>query len=260
MSRSTSEEISPSESDGNEQETRAGDTRVEGGCADAEQPGPPPDLSETGQAGTGNESGPGDRDSSEGLPGTEDSGSDLEVSHEEGDASPEEGEAPQDDDSLVQLENARAEAADNYDRYLRAAAELDNFRKRAVRMRAESREETLRDLLLQIAPLMDNMRRALVQEGAEAQSLKQGIELILTQFQTILNGYGLEEIEAVGKPFDPNLHEAMLQVVSPDCEPGTVLEEMEKGYRLREKVLRPARVVVSKAPADEGDSEDSGEE
>ena len=261
MSRSTSEEISPPESDRNEQETPAGDTGVEGGSAAAERPGPTPDLPETGQAGAGDESGSGE--SSEGLPETEDSGSDLEVSPEEGDAPSEEGEASGDDDPLVQLERARVEAADNYDRYLRAAAELDNFRKRAVRMRAESREETLRDLLLQIAPLMDNMRRALVQEG-EAQSLKQGFELILNQFQTILNGYGLEEIEAAGKPFDPNLHEAMLQLESTDCEPGTVLEEMEKGYRLREKVLRPARVVVSKAPedggeAEEGESDEGGE-
>ena len=264
MSRSPSDEISPSESDGNEQETPAGGTRVEGGSADAEQSGTTPDLPETGQVETGGESGPGDRDVSEGLPEPEASGSDGEVSDEE--VSPEEGDPPSEeakasqDDPFVQLEKARTEAADNYDRYLRAVAELDNFRKRAVRMRAESREETLRDLLLQIAPLMDNMRRALVQEAAEAQSLTQGVERILTQFQAILNGYGLEEIEAVGKPFDPNLHEAMLQVESADCEPGTVLEEMEKGYRLREKVLRPARVVVSKAPADEGDSEDSGEE
>ena len=258
MSRFTSEEISPSESDGNGQETRAGDTRVDGGSA-AEQPGPPPDLPETGHGDTGDESGSGAGDGSEGLPETEDSGSESEVSSEEGDASPEEGDASRDDDPLAQLEKARAEAAGNYDRYLRAAAELDNFRKRAVRMRAESREETLRDLLLQIAPLMDNMRRALVQEG-EARSLKQGVELILTQFRTILNGYGLEEIEAAGKPFDPNLHEAMLQVESADCEPGTVLEEMEKGYRLREKVLRPARVVVSKAPADEGEAEEGESE
>ena len=257
MSRSTSEEIPPPESDRNEQETRAGDTRVEGGSAAAEQPGPTPDLPETGQAGTGDESGSGD--ASEGLPKTEDSGSDLEVSPEEGDASPEKVEASGDDDPLVQLEKARVEAADNYDRYLRAAAELDNFRKRAVRMRSESREETLRDLLLQIAPLMDNMRRALAQEG-EARSLKQGVELILTQFQAILNGYGLEEIEAAGKPFDPNLHEAMLQLESTDCEPGTVLEEMEKGYRLRDKVLRPARVVVSKAPEDEGEAEEGESE
>ena len=249
MNRFTSEETSPSDSDGSEQETRA-----EGGSAAGESPstGDTPDLSETASTDLGDGAGPGDRAGPEDLTERQDRGS-------EGDAPAEEEETTPDDESLVELEKARAEAADNYDRYLRAAAELDNFRKRAVRMRAESREETLRDLLLQIAPLMDNMRRALAQEAAEAQSLKQGVELILSQFQTILNGYGLEEIEAAGKPFDPNLHEAMLEVESADCEPGTVLEEMEKGYRLREKVLRPARVVVGKAPAKKGESEESGE-
>ena len=252
MTGFTSEETSPSENDGSEQGTRANRSRADGGPPPAVDT---PDLSEAARddsgddAAPGAEAGSGDAAASRDPTGPQASGSEGEA--------PEEGEIPQDDDPFVQLEKARAEAAENYDRYLRAAAELDNFRKRAVRMRAESREETLRDLLLQIAPLMDNMRRALAQEAAEAQSLKQGIELILSQFQTVLNGYGLEEIEAVGNPFDPNLHEAMLEVESADCEPGTILEEMEKGYRLREKVLRPARVVVGKAPAEKEESEAS---
>lgn len=253
MTGFTSEETSPSENDGSEQETRGN-----GGQADGESPPAvdTPDQSEAAQDDSGDDAAPAAEAGSAGdaasqdPPGPRDSGS-------EGEAPPEEGEISQGDDPLVQLEKARAEAAENYDRYLRAAAELDNFRKRAVRMRAESREETLRDLLLQIAPLMDNMRRALAQDGAQAQSLKQGVELILSQFQTILDGYGLEEIEAVGKPFDPNLHEAMLEVESTDSEPGTILEEMEKGYRLREKVLRPARVVVGKAPAEKEEREAS---
>ena len=253
MTGFTSEETSPSENDGSEQETRANGSRADGG---GQPPVDTPDLSEAAQDDSGDdvspgaEAGSGDAAASRDPTGPQDSGS-------EGEAPPEEGEIPHDDDPLAQLQKARGEAAENYDRYLRAAAELDNFRKRAVRMRAESREETLRDLLLQIAPLMDNMRRALAQDGAEAQSLKQGVELILSQFQAILHGYGLEEIEAVGNPFDPNLHEAMLEVESGDCEPGTILEEMEKGYRLREKVLRPARVVVGKAPAEKEESEAS---
>lgn len=249
MTGYTSEETSPADNDGSEQEIPADGTPSDGGAPPAVDA---PDLSEAAQdhepgdeAASGAEAGAGDGTAPDPA-GPQDGGRGGE---------PEEGEVSEDDDPLAQLEKARAEAAGNYDRYLRAAAELDNFRKRAVRMRAESREETLRDLLLQIAPLMDNMRRALAQEGAEAQSLKQGVELILSQFQAVLNGYGLEEIEAVGKPFDPNLHEAMLEVESADCEPGAILEEMEKGYRLREKVLRPARVVVAKAPAEKEESE-----
>ena len=152
----------------------------------------------------------------------------------------------EDDDPAAQLQRAQTEAADNYDRYLRAAAELDNFRKRAVRMRSESREETLRDVLLQIAPLMDNMRRALAQEADEAQSLKQGVELILTQFQAVLNGYGLEEIEAIGQPFDPNLHQAMSMVENNEVEPNTVIAVMQKGYTLNGRLVRPPMVMVSK--------------
>ena len=151
---------------------------------------------------------------------------------------------------LAELEAARAEAAANYDRYVRAVAELDNYRKRTVRMRAEARDETLRDVLLQVAPVLDNLRRALGQETQEADSLKQGIELICGQFNDVLKGYGLAEIESVGQPFDPEVHEALAEVPDGEHPPGTVIEEMEKGYKLNDKVVRYARVVVSKASAE----------
>jgi|TARA_B110000116_G_scaffold256997_1_gene256744 molecular chaperone GrpE len=156
----------------------------------------------------------------------------------------EEGEVASPED---ELEAARAEAAANYDRYLRSVAELDNYRKRTVRMRTEAREDTLRDLLLQVAPVLDNLHRALNQQTQDADSLKQGVELICGQFNEVLKGYGLAEIEAVGQAFDPNLHEALAEVPSAEHEPGTVMEEMEKGYKLNDKVVRPSRVVVSKA-------------
>ncbi|MDE0965439.1 MAG: nucleotide exchange factor GrpE [Candidatus Latescibacteria bacterium] len=156
----------------------------------------------------------------------------------------EEGEVASPED---ELEAARAEAAANYDRYLRSVAELDNYRKRTVRMRTEAREDTLRDLLLQVAPVLDNLHRALNQQTQDADSLKQGVELICGQFNEVLKGYGLAEIEAVGQAFDPNLHEALAEVPSAEHEPGTVMEEMDKGYKLNDKVVRPSRVVVSKA-------------
>ena len=159
-------------------------------------------------------------------------------------------EAEPEDDGLAELEAARAEAAANYDRYVRAVAELDNYRKRTVRMRAETRDETLRDVLLQVAPVLDNLRRALRQETQEVDSLKQGIELICGQFNEVLKGYGLTEIESVGQPFDPEVHEALAEVPDDEHTPGTVIEEMEKGYKLNDKVVRYARVVVSKASAE----------
>ncbi len=161
----------------------------------------------------------------------------------------EEEEAPEELTPEDELAQAKGEASANYERYLRAAAELENFRKRTVKMRADTRDETLRDVLAQIAPLLDNMRRALGQDVADGEAFKQGVELIFTQFQDILKGYGVEEIEAVGQPFDPNVHEAMLEVESQDQPAGIVIEEMEKGYKLRERVMRPARVVVSKGAA-----------
>ncbi len=159
-------------------------------------------------------------------------------------------EAADEADGLAELEAARAEAAANYDRYVRAVAELDNYRKRTVRMRAETRDEILRDILLQVAPILDNLRRALRQETQEAELLKQGVELICGQFNDVLQGYGLAEIEALGQSFDPEVHEALAEVPDDEHAPGTVIEEMEKGYKLNDKVVRYARVVVSKASAE----------
>ena len=176
-------------------------------------------------------------------------------SQEEAVESQEEAAEPQEEaepeaDGITEAEAVRAEAAANYDRYVRAVAELDNYRKRTVRMRAEARDETLRDVLLQVAPILDNLRRALRQETQEVDALKQGIELICGQFNDVLKGYGLAEIESVGQPFDPEVHEALAEVPDGEHPPGTVIEEMEKGYKLNDKVVRYARVVVSKASAE----------
>jgi molecular chaperone GrpE len=169
------------------------------------------------------------------------------------------GEAPDDGEQPDELEQARAEAAQNHDRYLRAAAELDNYRKRTVKIRAETRDETLRDVLLQVGPMLDNFRRALEQESEDVASYRQGIEIIYRQFTDILSGYGLVEIEAEGQPFDPNLHEAPAQVPTDEHEPGTVMQEMEKGYMLNDRVVRPARVVVAAQKAASGDGETGDE-
>lgn len=167
-----------------------------------------------------------------------------------------EEDAGVDEEGQVEFERerdaARAEARENYDRFLRATAELDNFRKRTAKVRSETREETLRDVLLQIAPILDNMRRALAQENKGDDAFAQGVELIYNQFQDTLKGYGLEEIGAIGQAFDPTLHEAMMEIEDNDHPPGSVVEEMEKGYKLNNKVVRPARVIVSKAAEENG--------
>ena len=146
-----------------------------------------------------------------------------------------------------ELQAAKAAVTDNYDRFLRAKAELDNYRKRTAKIRTEVREETMRDMLLGLSPIFDNLRRALAQETTDAVVLKEGIELISLQIEDSLKGYGLEVIEAVGKPFDPNVHEAIVELESKDHDPGTVVEELDRGYLFGDRVIRPARVVVSKA-------------
>ena len=135
---------------------------------------------------------------------------------------------------------------------MRAVAELDNFRKRTAKTRSDVREETLRDALLNFAPVLDNLRRALDHNTGDVVSLKDGVELIYGQLQSAFETYGLEHIEAVDSKFDPNFHEAMMEVPDPEKEPGIVMQEIEKGYTLNGKVVRPSRVVVSKA-VDEND-------
>ena len=153
---------------------------------------------------------------------------------------------------LSELEQARIDAEENRDRYLRAAAELSNFRKRTVKMRSETRDDTLRDVLLQIGPMLDNFRRALGQETDDIVTFRRGIDIIFKQFNVILSSYGLVEIDTEGQPFDPNLHEAMVQVPSAEHPPGMVIQEVEKGYMLNDRVMRPARVIVSTAMMAEG--------
>ena len=150
-------------------------------------------------------------------------------------------------DLSLELEKERAKAAENYDRLLRTAAELDNLRKRIARVRLEAREEALRDVLLAIAPVLDNLNRALAQQSADAAALRQGVELIRTQLLDALRSYGLTPIEAVGEPFDPSVHEAMLELDSAEHPPGTVIEQTETGYLLNQRLVRPARVIVSKS-------------
>jgi molecular chaperone GrpE len=176
-----------------------------------------------------------------------------ESKEEQPEDAPESVEQEMEVESLEEAcEAARLEAAENFDRFLRARAELDNYRKRTAKIRQETREDTLRELLMKVAPILDNMRRALGQESENVQSLKQGVELIYSQLGDALKGYGLEPIEAVGQPFDPHLHEALMEVVHDEYSPGTVIEELDKGYKLNDKVVRPARVVVCKAAGENG--------
>ena len=162
---------------------------------------------------------------------------------EMGEAPPTEG--PSADKQREALESARAEAAENWDKYLRAEAELENTRKRLDRVYAERAEENRRRILCRILQVKDDLERALGYESPEG-NFREGVELIDRQLERLLQDEEVERIESVGEIFDPLIHEAV-DVVLGDGPGDMVKEEIQKGYSCRGKLLRPCRVRVSKA-------------
>ncbi|HDN80825.1 MAG TPA: nucleotide exchange factor GrpE [Chloroflexi bacterium] len=143
-----------------------------------------------------------------------------------------------------ELEAARQEAAEYKDKYLRLLAERENYRKQVERIYKDRAEEEKKRLLRSFLTIADNLARALACED-DGDGLRQGVDLTYREFQRLLAQEGVEPIEAAGQPFDPYLHEAV-EVVSDGGEPGTVLEEVERGYTYKGQVLRPAKVRVVK--------------
>jgi molecular chaperone GrpE len=145
------------------------------------------------------------------------------------------------------LEQARAEAAANHDLYVRKTAEFENYRRRRDREFEELIRTSNGELISQLLPVLENLERALnhSESGEGFEAYRKGVEMIVNQFKEVLRRQGLEPIESVGQPFDPNLHEALLQAPSQDYEPGLVCEEVERGYRLGDRVIRHAKVAVS---------------
>jgi molecular chaperone GrpE len=148
-----------------------------------------------------------------------------------------------------QLEAKEQEAKSNYDRLLRQTAELDNFKKRTAGERDEAIRFANEALVKDLLPVVDNLERAVAHAsgGGNGKPLVEGVELVLRQFLDVLMKHGAVQIQAVGQPFDPAKHEAMVQVESSDHETNSIVEEFQKGYIFRERLLRPALVSVAKA-------------
>lgn len=140
------------------------------------------------------------------------------------------------------LEKERAELADQL---LRARADFDNYRKRMARDAERIRQTAAEGLIRDILPVVDHLELALKHAEDHPGALGEGVAMVLRQFQDVLGRHGLEAISAVGEPFDPNVHEALMQRETADAPPECVVEEFQKGYRLGQMVLRPAKVVVS---------------
>ena len=151
----------------------------------------------------------------------------------------------------IKLLQAREEMRRHQDLYLRAMADMDNLRKRTQREKEElgkfANENILRDLL----PVIDNLERAVehADQGKEKGGLLEGVQMTLAQFAQVLTRFGVEPVISLGLPFDPAVHQAIGQLETSEYPANTVAQEMQKGYLLNDRLLRPALVMVAKAPA-----------
>ena len=141
------------------------------------------------------------------------------------------------------------------DRHLRLLADFDNFRKRAEREREERVRYALADPIRELLPVFDNLDRALAAKGG-IEDLRLGVEMIARQFEEVLKRFGVTVVPAVGERFDPRMHEAVMRVESDEVETPTVVEQMQRGYRLHDRLLRPAMVRVA-VPAEHGHAEEA---
>ena len=149
---------------------------------------------------------------------------------------------------LAKYRELEDELSETQERVLRTAADAENFKKRLQREKEEQTRYANESLMRELLPVIDNLERALEhsEAGADQGGLLEGLNMTLKGFLDTLTRFGCTPVEAAGKPFDPNFHEAVSQEESADHEPNTVLRELQKGYMLKERLLRPAMVLVSK--------------
>ena len=150
----------------------------------------------------------------------------------------------------VDVRRLESQLAAERERMLRLRADFDNYRKRTERERAEIERYALADVLRELLPVVDNLERALAVQGAagapgDASDLRKGVEMIVRQFHELLKRYGLVPIAALGERFDPSLHEAVFQEESDGVLAPTVAAELQRGYRLNDRLLRPSLVKVA---------------
>ncbi|MDT9724450.1 nucleotide exchange factor GrpE [Xylanibacillus composti] len=154
---------------------------------------------------------------------------------------------PENKEEQEEAAKLRAENEELSQRLLRLQADYDNFRRRTRQEKEEFAKYASSRLLEELLPVVDNFQRALTasSENSDYEALSKGVDMIYRQFEQILEQEGLQPIEAVGQPFNPELHQAIMQVESDEHDEGIVVEEVQKGYKLKDKVLRPSMVKVS---------------
>jgi len=151
----------------------------------------------------------------------------------------------------AEFEKQRDEARANHDLYLRARADLENFRRRSQREHAEAMRFACEPLIRELLPVVDNLERALEHAGAEPQAVVEGVRMVLKSLLDVLEKHGVKRIDATGQPFDPTHHHAVGHVESAEHEPNHVIEQHHTGYTLHDRLLRPALVTVSKRKPDD---------
>lgn len=153
-------------------------------------------------------------------------------------------------EQLAELKALAAKADENWERLLRTTADFDNFKKRAAREKLDAIKFANESLLQKVLPVLDNFEMALAAAQSSSadglKSLQEGVAMIHSQLKNALAEAGLEEVDATGKPFDPNFHEAVSQQESAEVAEDTVLQQLRRGYKLRDRLLRPATVIVAK--------------
>jgi molecular chaperone GrpE len=148
------------------------------------------------------------------------------------------------------LQAKEKESEENYARYLRQVAEVDNFKKRVSREKEDAIRYANENLIKDILPVIDNLERAVThaQGGGNGKPLVEGVEMVLRGLLDVFSKHGVVQVPSIGSVFDPGKHEAMAHVESSEYQPNTIINEYHKGYLFRDRLLRPALVTVSKAP------------
>ena len=163
-------------------------------------------------------------------------------------APPASGKAAPAEDIEAELERARSERAAYLDRAARIQAEFENYRKRSEKQQQEFKEYALAGAMTTLLPILDSLDRALNTKAASLEDFHSGIELIDKQFHDALAKLGVQPVPAEGEPFDPNVHQAIQMVDTDEVEDNHVIDELQRGYKLKDRLLRPAMVRVARHP------------
>jgi molecular chaperone GrpE len=180
----------------------------------------------------------------EGLSGQEEKGDSSEVEEINEKALEEMTE----DELLVKLKEVQESSDKNYDLYVRSQAEMENVKKRFHKEKSDLLKFSNETLIKQLLSVIDNLEKAIDHSGDEKalDALREGLDMTLKGLKDVLEKSGLEDVEAMGKPFDPNYHEAVSEMEDGTVESGTVIEQLQKGYLLNGRLIRPAMVIVSR--------------